>query len=554
MPRFTLYWRWLGTEGVVENVDVRWSIRGALGGARAQGITPRWKATVETVLPVDYTRAGFGWPLFGEARIDCEGEPVTEGPMRVEVAPPTVERMTPVRLTIGEDENPDAGTFPPSGPPLPVRSPGDVVDGRWVSDDTRRKLRGGTGPVDLTWEQVIRDDSEVFSNIAEPSDGAGFPYVIGAPGTARKPGSPAWWVDEGTGSDKLVIDGYGGVPAGASPTVSIFGPRSEAARTLQRVDGVPVYSTGGGSQGFAYVLTSDVVSLAANHEDENGDPDPITILVRADQRYFVSWLGGAARPGGAGSVLLSMLGASTLRWDVDAWHAVAGILDRHFTLAGYFDSPTTSIDLVERAVLPLLPLSIVSSRMGLRPVLDPWWGDSAIADANALHLVDGEGFTYGGDYVAPSHSPAFSRVSLRYNLRPDRGRTSNVKTADAASSPHVLLAPRGTFTSLGSLEMETNLVGGVDGFLTAQAIVGHRLRQELTPTLHLRFAVTDLGRWGPGGDFLAPGRVVRLTSERWNLRAAPAVVSAVEVDGRGMIFEVAIRADGVRGDLPRYAV
>lgn len=559
MPSFTLHWAWLGRQGSVADVDVKWHIRGTLADGRIYGggSRQRFTATVETVLPVDYTAGGFGRGLVGEGRITCSGELVTDGKMIVEVAPPTTAGETPVRLTIGGDENPEAGVWPPAGPPLPTRRPDDIVAYGGIDEDgniTQNRYVPNFPERDPTYwgkrswreenEPILREDHPVFSNIPTPSDGAGFPYVIGAPGTTLKPGSPAWWADEATYSDILIIEGYNGVPPGASPTVTIWGPTTSTDDRLVSVTSVPVYTNGSAAgQGYAFVRTSEIATLAT--------AQGVTIFRQADRRYYVSWVDGAARPGGAGSVLQSIIGTSTLRWDVEEWQGIAGLLDRTYTLAGWFDSPEASVDVIESMLLPILPLSIVSGRGGLRPVLDPWWLDAPVSDARTPLLIDGEGLTYAeSDYVRASHSPSFSRVSVAYNYRPDTQRHANRKTATTETSPYPLVQPTSVYDRLGSLDIETELVWGPN---VATFIAHDRLRRELTPTIRMRFMVTDLDRYGPGGNFLIPGRPIRLTSSRWGITAAPAVISEVEVDPGGMTFEVAIRTDGVRGDLMRTA-
>lgn len=539
MPRFTLYWRWAGREGVAEDVEVTWSLRGyALIGRASAG---EWRATVRTVLPFSIADGGgVGWPPVGEGRIECEGELVLEGPMEVAYSAPTVEGQTPVELVIGDAQVEERGLFPPAGPPPPVRRPGDVVDGRWVTDDTRRRLRGGTGPVELGWEQIIRADSDVFSNIPEVSDGQGFPYVIGAPGTARKPGSPAWWVDEGTGSDKLVVDGYGGMPA--SGKVAIWGPTfaNPDGRKMAVAEDVPLYTTTSDTgQTITYVLTSDITGLYA--------PNDPPIYLRADLRYFASWLYGAPRPGGAGTVLLSILAQSSRRWDADAWGAVRGALDRTFTLAGYFDSREPALALIEGTILPLLPLAIVSGPRGLRPMMAPWWqGD--LAARLAEPLIDGEGIAYDGGLVRPRHVPRVASMTLGYAYRPDTGRTSNVARVDASSTPYPLSMGLPAEALTGVEDLETRLVWDRD---TATAMIAARLREQAVAPRVIHFDVTDLDRYGPGAGTraLMPGKRVRLTSERFGLADQPAVVTEVEVSAVGMRIAVDLRGDLVRADL-----
>lgn len=375
---------------------------------------------------------------------------------------------------------------------------------------------------------ITRSD---WADAARRAVGEVYPVVIGAPGSATHPGSPALVVDTtasavrimiaghpveaatvtmwgplavtdrwrlmgedytaasaGTASLRVTIRQSGEVitaiyttPIGAVLVSDIFDewasdlnaePLFSAVATATSTDnetGTPVLRIVGNAPGVRYAVDLEIVqdridsqitishpgapvdspALSSQagvtvHHDVDGhgatyayvDGSDLTdIMIDDETQSWVSWTDGDAMPGGAGDVLHLLSALADGPTDHAAFAAMAPTLNR-WQLAGYLDEQVSPLELLRSAVLPVLPVTIVSGEHGRRPELWPWVDGSAVevvltAGLNGWAREDGAAVSY----VEAAQMPG---AGLRYGWDPSTSDYAG--TADASTSPVIAAA------------------------------------------------------------------------------------------------------------------
>ena len=142
------------------------------------------------------------WPQTGLAILRYNDVIIVEGGWsQIEFGP----IGTPCRITIGESTQDDTATIPASGIFLRRLTEQEAAFGT----DDKVMLLGRT-PID--WPGYGPEAAQatllVWGNISRVAEGRTYPFVIGAPGSATHPGSPALFVDTISTPKKWVIAGH----------------------------------------------------------------------------------------------------------------------------------------------------------------------------------------------------------------------------------------------------------------------------------------------------------------------------------------------------------
>jgi len=203
-----------------------------------------------------------------------------------------------------------------------------------------------------------RVNKTTWPNLDEEIDGVTFPIVFGQPGlwlnsegtTKKGKGSPAYRVDAGAGSEKLLIAGH----HVKSATVRVFeGTSNDVLTVTNEIDGL-------GQQ----VATADLSAA--------------TSISKTAKEYWVCWDSDTAKENiyasrdfeGAGDICRWALNLSTIPVDSGRWAAVAQYLNR-YKLGGFINDPSvTPWEWLSDNVIPLLPISVRRGPDGLYPIID----------------------------------------------------------------------------------------------------------------------------------------------------------------------------------------
>ena len=227
---------------------------------------------------------------------------------------------------------------------------------------------------------------------AAPEDGIGaaYPWILGAPGSDGTPASPGRFVAT-TPRNLLLVAGH---PVAATSVLVSDGTSTESLLIEHMADSV-------GRQ--VAVVDLDTAT---------------TITVDPTLSYVVAWTGGAGLLGpqgeatGAGSVIEAILALSTLSIDRGSLAAVRSHLDA-WKVGAYIEEPVSPLEWVSDALLPLLPVALLTGPSGWRiaPVpLEPTQART-VATLTASQSIrrDGRVRRVGRDEVS-------NRVELRYGI------------------------------------------------------------------------------------------------------------------------------------------
>lgn len=307
----------------------------------------------------------------------------------------------PVRLTITEEPWLEPVLFPPS---YEVRY--TVLDHAAIA-----QLQADTG-ITITPPTDLRGDPQTplaisalgFSIYAEKVAGRVGPIVFGAPGYqdgATWPAVPAFFVDTGSGTEKLLIAWH----AVEATEVTIYGPCVDGevhANVCPVVIGEDAY---GRRVSFADISTS--IASAGSTDfvaDLEGD-------------WYSAWHAGPALPGGAGDVLAYMLLQTGARVDVPRLLSIRRELNA-YEVAGFIDR---TLDVWEWLIreFRVFPIAWVVGADGLYVWrYDPDADPVARFDEDAGFVLDGDAGESGVDPVR--------RIDLRFRHREDTGERIEV--------------------------------------------------------------------------------------------------------------------------------
>lgn len=514
MSAWTFQWLYAGTGGEVADVDVRWSERSVLIGESTSSVT------LSCVLPVSLADlARRHHPHSGIGMLFHLGQPRVGGNWRGVRWKPLAGGRTQIEVTIGSSAERDLAVFPPVTEFRPnvsqrVDVPGAEPIKLYKADDGR--LYGfkprGYKPTDVTFIRYPRKAiSELFPNLADEADGAVWPWVFGAPGSAGSvPATPAYMV-KATGTAEIMIAGH----SVEADQVTIFGPEAaDPASGILTSDVVPVlHKDTSDGRPFAYVSGADLFNVSDASES----------------RYYVAWTHGRATPGGGGELLRRIYEYSTVRVDASAWASVESLLNT-YQFDGYFDRWTTPSEVIETQLLPLLPLSVVDGPMGKRPVLFPW---ATGKRRTGWHLIDGASIVTDDaiEYAADEQAPG--SVVVEYGYRPDKSSTRFATSAGVATSG-------ASFTD----GEEVITTYAVHDPATASRIAADRLRAIAWAPRVVRATVAAIDEHEIGGARpLSVGQPVSITSTRLGLDREPGTVAEVEREGARMSIAVYLDDD-----------
>lgn len=503
---WSVVWSYAGQSGETEDVAASWSESVSL--ARSVG---NWRSvSLSIVIPLDVMALSSRGhhPRTGGAILSSDHEPVMSGPWSDVSVTPLTGGATRVDFTLSQRDTEDVGVFPPLSKSRPVRDPNERVgwaDARVATARERVRLgfpayRPRLGPEVYVQDPILRKDR--WPNIAEPAEGAGWPYPFGKPGGrgADFPAVPAYMVVEGANPSlrRILI---AGCPISAS-TVTVWGPSTAGGTDLTSDTGVAVL-TAEDDDGFTY-------SYVRGPSLSNVAPDP-------GNSFWWSSPGGSTTPGGAGDLLLTILSASSVQYDAAAFARLAPLLNR-YQLDGYVDALSAPLDLIRDQILPLLPISLLPGPDGLRPVLLPFLRERG---ARGIAVVDGIGVCVEGP-IRFADPIGTDRVAVRYGYRADRGRmTQRV----IVGRDEVL---RSRFALQGLTEADAR-------FLWDPVTAGRVAQESATlgswaPRV-VSLLVTQPDTYGPGAALdLDVGRQVVFTSSALGLSGVPAVVGEREYD------------------------
>jgi len=415
----------------------------------------------------------------------------------------------PLTIVLSESWEDDGGLWPPLGE-APRSTPAVLAD------ELAGRRPGTVTP--RTWP----------TKVYPAGQGAGYPYVIGSPGTSLLPGSPAPVVADGSVTAINVMVHAGPMRG----TVTLWG--TEKTADAATGTGVPSLI----SQSVTVSTSSDLLGCTCSVVAFNSAAVGYPGWSNGGGNYFVSFNGTASgAPSGAGAVALSALEVATPRVDIGAARAVAPLLDR-YRLDGYVDDRVEPLQWLARQLVPILPVALVRGPFGA--TLTPWpWLDSA-TDA-AYHLREGAGFARASG-VTCSTKGAPSLVRVMYGWCPSTGSYTGEVPAGAADTLQGRIAATLLPRSGGTRTIETRLVWDA---ATASRIARDRISALALPRRTIAYQC-DPGLYGAGGRWeLRAGLPLLLTDEGLRLSRAPAVVRRIERAGDRMRVDLDLRDDGM---------
>lgn len=503
---WTLRNHYAGQAETVEQIDLTWGQRTGSPGPTSVTLTFRTSFDLKTLHKRFKPSSAFGVlsrngvPEIADFWRHVRWQPVDSGAI--------------VEVMLAPSEVTDRGVFPPVSDYRPDLSY-QLPTGNWIEDiDAYQEhydhaWRGPLEPTFLT--QETKNVRRLFPNLAEQAEGKPWPWVYGAPGTSDLSGSPAYMIDAQWGHQKFMIAGHRVTAA----TVTIRGPSATSTTAYASDAAIPVHhtTTTDGST-YAYVLGADFTDV------DNARPDAA---------YYTCWTGGEAQPGGAGDVLVTIVGLATVPVDLIEMRRLAPVLNS-YRLAGYVDNAQPPTEFLRSVLLPILPVSFVSTSTGLRPLLAGWFGDDSRRIAGHL-LVDGASIVSDSVIEYDESDDDVASLTLEYGYHPGGSATAYQATASGATSAIGRVA-----TAVGHEVLKTYSVWEA---ATAQRMALDQLRARAWRSTKIRCVVADLDDHDTGGRRpLTLGTRVQFTSERFGYNAEPGRIEEVERDGNGLTVAI----------------
>ena len=516
MADWRLEWEWAGYSGTARDIDPQWIQRSALysDDAGTRTVTVRWSPGVDVAALV----AAGHHPMSGWGTLYAGDRVIVSGPWR---RPSYGQAGELLEVQIAETDSDDRSVIPREGSVFGFPSQ-EVYDAR---------LARFLEPYQSFGALAKRVLAVTFANSSRKAKGAIYPMVWGSPGSSTVPGSPGLLVDSVSVPRRLLIAGHRVEAA----TVTIWGPEYGTTSSSKQGNGLvsqsarPVlHDLDDKGNEYAYV-TFDTVLVV----------DTGQIAPYPDARFWVSWTGGQALPGGAGDVLSSLYAASTLRVSSGAWSAMRSVLNR-WTLAGYISELAAPAEIARRAILPILPVQVVMGDDGLEPVLWPWLDPNP---AVVFDLLAGPGFARAGRVTYSDRDPV-AEITVKYRFDPESDDYSDAVVVSAGLTPYGQVSA----ALFGSLARGSDVdASWLWDAATAQDIAAAQLVSRAVPRRQARYQC-DPDTYGLGGLFeLRPGMVVRLSDEAIGLNRAVAVVAEVEQTPVEMSVVIELRDDSLTG-------
>ena len=374
-----------------------------------------------------------------------------------------------------------------------------------------------------------------WPDAAENAIGVAYPWIIGAPGSDGTQASPALFVRSTvSGGDRELLLVAGHAVTATSVLIS-DGTYTETVHYHHDPDGTITSAT---------TTTPNVESFLIEHmEDRAGrlvavvditSAADIAIDVALD--YTAAWTGGAGMVGvsgsaatGAGSILEAVLSRSTLPVDRGALSTVRDQLDA-WPLGAMVQEPLSPMEWVTDALLPLLPVAILTGPNGWRVVplpLEPTQRDCicTLTAGPAVQRI-GRSRREGQDEIA-------NRIELRYAVDVVSGNTRKTAVVseewDGASHPSLSVRTSNQVYGVRSVSSESVAV-----YEATAAIRTVRWKAALYafPRTVITYAV-------PQYQWLQPGNVVWLVDSELSIEQ-PAWVQRVVLSPGAAVADLVV--------------
>lgn len=318
--------------------------------------------------------------------------------------------------------------------------------------------------------------AQTWPGAPEDSNGTAYPWIIGAPGSDGTPASPAVFVDT-TPRNLLLVAGH-----------------SVSALSVTVSDGTDTES-----------LTIEHIADGAGRLVAVVDLDTaVTIAVDTSLSYAVAWTAGGGLLGpqgealGAGSSIEAILALSTLPIDRGALAAVRAWLDA-WKVGAYIVEPVSPLEWVADALLPLLPIAMLTGPDGWRIVPTPLEPTEARTVAT---LTASQSIRRDGRVRRIGRSDVANHVQVFFGIDAAQGepRASAIVGPDWDGVQHPSLSTRLSAQVYGRQSRSEETVAVYDSS-TAMRIARHIASIYAYP----RDAVTYIGRrlqWVQPGDIL----------------------------------------------------
>jgi hypothetical protein len=506
--RWRLVWTWAGFTGEATDIAPDFTQTADLYGAvqSASSVTiafvPRGIRSVATVvnggIPL-YTGTGdlyLGDVLVISGRWSAESEYGVDG--------------DPIVIVLSESWEDDGALWPPLGE-LP----------RAGADAALDQLAGTRpGIVSLrTWPLKLQQSGQ----------GAGYPFVIGSPGTSVYPGSPAPVIADGSVT-AIAVMAHAGPTSG---TATLWGPTRTVDHAAENVGSEMI------AKSVTLSMSTDGLGCEVASTAFNAGAATYPGWSATGASYYFSWDGTATgHASGAGDVLVSVLESSGARVDMGAARACRPALNR-YRLDGYADDRVPALEWAQRQLVPILPIALVPGPLGLTPVLWPWLDQ---AEDARFHLQEGPGFVRGANRVGYSQSSGVSAVRISYGWCPSDGVYVSERTAAARDTLRGRVAASLLQAQGATQQVETRLVWD---HATAERIADDRLARAAVPRRTVGYQC-DPSVYGAGGRWeLRVGMPITLTDAGLHLARVPAFVRRIERAGDRMRVDIDLRDDGM---------
>lgn len=251
-------------------------------------------------------------------------------------------------------------------------------------------------------------------------------------------------------------------------------------------------------------------------------------------RYFVSWKygGGLISPSepaaitGAGDICLWCLEQGNQEIDYLAWQSLAPFLNT-YKIAGYInDQEISAIEFLEKEIIPLLPISVVQGRKGMRPILDLY--STGLKPSPVCSLIASPEFSSASPIQQRGDSSSLINdvtVSYCYDMKHGAYKARQRITGDTTlSSPtisqnKIAVASHNRYGSRAHV-LETQFVIDVD---TAALIASNIIRYNSFPQTFVEYTAAPSYGWIEIGDILSltdaelsfSNEIIQVVSKSW---------------------------------------
>lgn len=270
-------------------------------------------------------------------------------------------------------------------------------------------------------------------------------------------------------------------------------------------------------------------------------------------RYFVSFLslygGGLISPSnneeisGAGDICLWSLQQGNQEIDFLAWQSIAPFLNT-YKISGFINSQEVSaIEFLEKDIIPLLPISVVHGRNGMKPILDLYAAGikptpicSIIASPE---LAASSALQQRGDSSSLINDVTISYCwDLKQATYKARQRiTGDTSLASATISQNQIAVSSYNKYGSRSTTIETKFISDID---TAALVAADIIRSNAFPELFIEYTAAPSFGWIEIGDIL------RLTDTAYSLNNIIIQVSSKAWDGSNWTYIFKLNPQGIQ--------